>query len=362
MHDSPEKSLPRWALPAAAVVILLLMVAWMAGMFSAKLAPGLNTVPPVDASRAITIAEQSYALIEPVPASVEAKQATLISSRIMARITAIHVRSGDSVSKGQLLISLEKSDLDAKARQANEQVRAISARLTEARQSLERATKLQAQGLLAAADLDRARANNDALSADFAASQQALQEAQTAVTFSEIRAPIDGRVVDRFAEPGDTATPGSKILSLYNPLSLRIEAQVREQLALSLDINEPMQVEIPSLNLVLTAELEERVPAADPGSRSFLIKARVPFQATLEPGMYARLLVPAGQTQQIKIPADRVVHVGQLDLVWVLQDGQAYRRFVKLGKNVASDVEILSGLNPGDLLLPVPDNTNAGKP
>ncbi|BFM10515.1 efflux RND transporter periplasmic adaptor subunit [Simiduia litorea] len=351
----------RWGLPTLAVIVLLLMVAWMAGFFSNKLAPGAVQNTPINGAQALGVNSASYAIYEAVPASVEAKQATVISARIMARITSIKVRSGDDVTQGQLLLTLEKTDLTSKVKQAGEQIRAITARLTEAQQNLERATKLQKQGLLAAADLDKARANHDALKADLAAAQQAQQETNIAVSYSEIRAPIDGRVVDRFAEPGDTAAPGNKLLTLYNPLTLRVEAQVREQLALTLQENQRLRVEIPALNLKLDAELEERVPAADPGSRSFLIKVRMPFNAQLQPGMYARLLVPAGEREQIRIPADRIVTVGQLDLVWVLQDGQAYRRFVKLGNTYGDQIEVLSGLSDGDKILPIPDRATSAK-
>jgi hypothetical protein len=73
------------------------------------------------------------------------------------------------------------------------------------------------------------------------------------------------------------------------------------------------------------------------------------------PGMYARLLVPAGVEKQMLVPADRVVNVGQLDLVWVYQDGRSYRKFVRIGRVVQGDqIEIVSGLVEGDLVLPVP--------
>jgi RND family efflux transporter MFP subunit len=339
-------------MPIVAVVILLLMVAWMAGLFSDRIEPGLNPAPAHDTEQAITVGATEVAVIEPVPASVEAKQATVISSRILARINKIHIRAGDSVRTGELLIELEKSDLEAKVQQANEQVRAVSARLREARQNLDRISELYQRKLVARAELDRARANYDSLKAELAGARQAGEEAEAALAFSEIRAPIDGRVVDRFAEPGDTASPGAKLLSLYNPLTLRVEAQVREQLALALELGQALLVDIPSLNKTVDAVIEERVPAADPGSRSFLVKARVQFDKDMLPGMYARMLVPAGTEQQLLIPADRVVQVGQLNLVWVLQDGQAYRRFVRVGKALGDQIEILAGLNPGEQVLP----------
>lgn len=342
-------------LPLLASVILLLMVAWMAGVFSDRVAPGRDTTPQALLADVISIVHSEQVIIEAVPASIEAKQATIISSRIMARISAVHVRAGDAVSRGEVLVELEQRDLQARTRQAAQKVRAVSARLKEARQSLARVDELYQKKLVALSEVDGARANFEALTAELAVARQLDEEASAALAFSVIRAPIDGRVVDRFAEPGDTAAPGQKLLSLYNPLSLRVEAQVREALALSLQAGQALTVEVPSLDHAMDAVIEERVPAADPGSRSFLVKARLPFSKDLLPGMYARMLVPAGSEQRILVPADRVVQLGQLNLVWVFEDGRANRRFVRIGNPVASgQIEILAGLSGGDSLLPVP--------
>jgi RND family efflux transporter MFP subunit len=250
---------------------------------------------------------------------------------------------------------LENSDIKAQVQQAQARIRATSARLKEAKQNLGRVQELQAGGVMSVADLDKAQANHETLLAELAGANQALEEARTALSYTEIVAPFDGRVVDRFSEPGDTAQPGSKLLALYNPLSLRVEAHVREHLALSLEVGQPLQVEIPSLEKIVDAVIQERVPAADPGSRSFLVKAGVAFDKNMLPGMYARLLVPAGTEKQLLIPADRVVHVGQLDLVWVYKDGRSYRRFVRIGQVVQDgQIEILAGLAEGDMVLPLP--------
>lgn len=342
-------------LPLLAIIALLVMIAWMAGLFVEKIAPGMNTTAAEDTGVPVVVEALQVTITEKVPASVEAAQATIISSRLLARIVSIKVRAGDSVSRGDLLLELENSDIRAQVQQAEAFIGSTTARLEEARQNLKRVKELQAGGVMSVADLDKATAIHDTLVADLSGANQALEEARTALGFTEIKAPFDGRVVDRFAEPGDTAQPGSKLLALYNPLSLRVEAQVREVLALGLEVGQVLQVEIPSVQKVFDAVIEERVPAADPGSRSFLVKAGMAFDNTLLPGMYARLLVPAGTGKQLLIPADRVVHVGQLDLVWVYQDGQSYRRFVRIGQTVQNgQVEILSGLAEGELVLPLP--------
>jgi len=345
----------RLLLPLLALLLLLLIVAWMAGLFSDRIDPGLQPLTPTAVGDAEPLEEVEQPLTESVPGSVRPREATVISSRILARITAIDVRAGDVVEPGQLLIELEQSDLLSRESQASEQIRAADARLLEAEQSLRRARELSDRGLLARADLDRARSHYDALVAEKAQAEKALEEVRTAVGYTRIRAPIGGRVVDRFAEPGDTASPGVRLLSIYNPLTLRIEAQVRESLALSLETGEELEVEIPSLGLVLPALLEERVPAADPGSRSFLVKVQIDYDSRLLPGMYARLRVPAGTTRRLLVPAERVARVGQLDLVWVDVDGRAERRIVRLGREVQpGQLEVLAGLEAGDRLLPVP--------
>lgn len=342
-------------LPLAAVAALLLMVAVMAGYFRDKIEPGVAQPGTADTAAAVPVVRDTAMFSEPVPASVEAREATIISSRLLARITAIHVRAGDYVEQGQLLLELEKTDLQARARQAADRVRSVEARLTEAEQNLKRAEELHQRGLIAVAARDAARADAAALQADLSSARQALQEAEAALGFSDIRSPMAGRVVDRFAEPGDTASPGGKLLSLYNPFSLWVEAQVREQLALQLQMGQALEVEIPTLEQTYAATIEEIVPAADPGSRSFLVKAVLPSAQNLLPGMYARLLVPAGDRQRLLVPADRVARVGQLDVLWVVDNGQVVRRFVRLGRPAADGmIEVISGVSEGDAVMPVP--------
>jgi RND family efflux transporter MFP subunit len=350
-----NSNLKRWLLPFTAIVVLLLIVAWMAGSFRDKISPGLLTPETDVVAEAITVETVAVDVTEPVPATIGARQATTISSRILARITDISVRAGDAVAEGQLLVSLENSDLLSRASQSREQVRAVTARLTEARQSLERAEQLYEQKLVAASVLDEARAKHDALNADLASARQAVQESEVALSFTDIRSPINGRVVDRFAEPGDTASPGDKLLTLYNPTTLRIEAAVREGLALSLELGQALTVEIPSLERTMQAHVEELVPAADPGSRSFLVKARVGQYGELLPGMYARLQVPAGSEKLLLVPTRLLTRLGQLDLVWVVDKGRAERRFIRTGRHINGDsIEVLAGLEPGDRIIPKP--------
>lgn len=347
-----ESLIKKLLIPVFALCVLLLMVAWLAGSFNEKVSPAVKTIKPITGGNLHSIKAVQEPNFEPVAASVTAKQATIISSRILARIESINVRAGETVEKGQLLIQLEQSDLQAQVLQAKEKVNAASARYVEAEKNLKRSKDLYSKQLVSEIALDKSQSNYDALSAELTSAKQALTFAETALSYTELRSPINGRVVDRFAEPGNTAQTGTKLLSLYNPLSLRVEGQVREELALSLQQGQVINVEFPSIDKTVEARIEEIVPAANTGSRSFLVKATIEFSKELLPGMYARMQVPAGIRTSIYVPKTSVTNVGQLNMVWVVDSGIKQRRFIRLGKeNNQDEVAVISGLSVGERVL-----------
>lgn len=340
-------------IPLLAISFLLLMVAWLAGSFNNKVAPAFNeSIPTLANKDHFTVTPIDEEVFEGVAASINAKQATVISSRLLARIEKINVRAGDDVKKGDVLITLEQKDLASKVIEANEQVNAMQVRLTESKQNYLRAEELYRKKIASQFDMDKSKADYQSIIAELTAAKQSLAQAKTTLSYATLRAPINGKVVDRFAEPGNTAQAGSKLLSLYNPLSLRVEAQVREQLAVTLVQGQTLTVDLPTIKQSVQGLVEEIVPAANTGSRSFSIKVSVPYQENLLPGMYARILIPAGEATKLYVPLSSVSHVGQLDFVNVLIDGQSQRRFVRVGKsNQKGFANIISGLIAGEQVL-----------
>ena len=303
-------------------------------------------------TKTITVTASIINTVEAVPASITAKQATLISSRLLARVDEIKVRSGDDVKQGDVLITLESEALHSKVIEAQEQVNSMQARNTEVTQNYKRAKELFTKQMISSFELDKSKADYQSNIAQLTAAQQHLNQAKTTLSYATLRAPISGKVVDRFTEPGNTAQPGNKLLTLYNPLSLRVEAHVREQLAVKLTLGQSLKVILPATNTTLTGLVEEIVPAANTGSRTFLIKISLPYQETMLPGMYAQVLVPAGQVTKLLIPSSTVQHMGQLSFVSVLVDNTPQRRFVRIGnKDVNNMVSIISGLTEGEQVL-----------
>ena len=98
--DIPMK---KWLLPITAIILLLVIIAWMAGAFRDKIEPGLGDAPKSAVDRAVPVLREDLPVIESVPASIGAREATTISSRTLARITHITVRAGDAVEKDRAI-------------------------------------------------------------------------------------------------------------------------------------------------------------------------------------------------------------------------------------------------------------------
>ena len=199
-------------------------------------------------------------------------------------------------------------------------------------------------------EYDQARRNLEVAQAEERRAQQAISEAAVLLSYTTIRAPKAGRIVDRLAEPGDTARPGEPLLVLYDASSLRLEAPVLEHLAVKLQPGQQLSVYVDALEREITATIDEIVPQADAPSRSFLVKASLPKSDDLYEGMFGRLRIPAGTRRHLCLATDAVQHVGQLEFVEVVAaDRSIERRYVKTGRvGIPGRIEVLSGLRAGE--------------
>lgn len=342
----------KWLMPVVAIGLLLVLIAMMAGLFSDKVSPD-NTVAQVSfTGKTQVVTVQAVEHTEYVPATVIAKQNTVISSRILAPIKTFAVRAGQVVEQGDLLIELEDGQLKAQVAQAKARLDAVNSQLAQAQLQLNRAITLREQGLTAINDLDVAKTNFAELQASRNSAAEQLEQAQVGLSYSQIRAPIAGKVVDRMAEPGDTVSPGQVLLSIYNPQSLQIEAAVREQKAVSLKLGQSLAVEVASLNIKGQARVAEIVPVADSSARSFLVKLEFANDVRLMPGMYARVSLPSSSETLVVINPQLITQFGQLNMVKVLNNNQVERRFIRTGIVLGENkVVVLSGLNAGELLV-----------
>jgi membrane fusion protein (multidrug efflux system) len=337
------------------IIVLALLggvMAYLAGFFEEKIPIEFSQmVPKADTGEPFIVEVVKEPLVEKAAGTLRAKVETVISPLITATISSIAVWSGDEVKTGEVLVTLDSRELQARVDQAQQAVVAARAALIQIEKESNRVQQIfkADPGAVSKAERDRVQAALSTARAELERLKRHEDEARTSLSYSKLSSPIDGRIVERYADPGDTARQGVPVLKLYDPATLRLEANVRESVASGLKENQHLAVEIDAVHKRYEGMVDEIVPSADPGSRTFIVKVSLTGGAGLYPGMFGRLMIPIGQVERIYIPVAAVTHVGQLDFVIVKTEQGAVRRYVRLAEHGPDErVEVVSGLKPGE--------------
>lgn len=294
--------------------------------------------PALPVRTAIVAAERLPLSLE-VPATVRPAERAVIAARLTGTIATFHWGLGQSVKAGEVLVQLSAPEAEARVRQAQAQA-------AEATRAAERERTLVAKGVSAS---ESSRDADDRLR--FA--QGALAEAEAMLAYTTVNAPFDGVVTEKHALPGDLATPGLPLLVLESNQHLRAEGNLPEKLSSALHIGDSLPVVVEDSAAPVTGQIEELSSAADPVSRSLLVKVALPV-GLARSGQFVRLLVPAGVADALFVPTSTVTRFGQMERVFVVADGQAILRLVKTGRESAGRIEILSGVHAGERVVLAP--------
>jgi RND family efflux transporter MFP subunit len=331
-----------------AVLALLLM--WMVGSFNERVQPGLEESPVPDLSAVTTVKAAYRSLDQTAEAvgSIQSRSTTNIASKIMASIRTIAVRPGDAVKQGQLLVTLDDRDLQSRLDQARRGLEAAKAAYDQAKIDKDRYEKLLRDRSVPQTQYDNMASAERIAMARYQQAQEAVTEAEVMLSYAKIYSTMSGTITEKFADPGNIATPGQPILTMYDPNNMRVEVAVREQLTNRLKIGQSVNVVIDAINKQLDGTVQEIVPSANPASRSVLVKVAIPKVDDVYPGMFGRIQIPLDPVQYLLIPKKAVRKVGQLELVSVKEDGKIVTRAVRTGGQWGEDLEILSGLSEGE--------------
>ena len=274
-----------------------------------------------------------------VVGTLEAIERASISSRIPGQIIELPVVLGSRVSQGDLLVKISAGEISAKVLQAE-------AQLSQARRNLDRESKLQKQG---ASTEETVKSLTDAARI----AEAAFKEARTMLDYTEITAPFSGTVTKKIANIGDLASPGMVLLTIENGEALQVLAQVPESLLLSVNQGDKVPIRIPAASLIIEGEVAEVAPAANPLSRTAPVKINIPSSPDLRVGQFARIGLNGKEEKTILVKREAVLSKGQMDMVFIhdVTTTTARMRLVKTGAVHGSQVEILSGLEPGEQIV-----------
>ena len=344
-------TLLRVGLSVATIVILML---WILGTFRhGVIQAGKQPVPVESAAGLATqkIAMRTVPSVTEAVGTVQAEQIAAVTSRVVANIVEMRVSAGQRVSGGETLVVLDDRDLRHRVEQAKDAVRSAEATLAQAQADYKRDKPLFDQQVITPYDFEHTQTNLKTAEANLHRLQQAEREAGVNLSYTVIRSPFAGVVVDRMANLGDLAAPGKPLLTMYEQGRLWLAANVPEDLMGHIRLSELLAFRIDALSREMRGRVVEIVPSSDPSSRTVVVRVRLSGTKDVLPGMFGRLLLPMKPEEILAVPASALIRAGQLTMVDVLQDARLERRTVQLGRPIGSQFEVLSGIAAGETVV-----------
>ena len=358
-----------------ALTLLAAIVFWT-GCGGSDTHPKAASPTPAVPVHTATVSSQQWPETYEATGTVRARTASVLSSKVMAYVRQVSVQAGDHVREGQELLALDSADLDANVRRAEAGEAEVRSAVPEADNGvagakanldLAQSTFQRMQGLAAKksispqefdeasarlrsaqAGYDMARAKRTQLDSKLAQVEQEIRAARIMRDYTRIAAPFAGIVTARSVEPGNLAAPGAPLLSIEREGAYRLEASVDESKMPFVKTGQMVDIALDALDRRLSARVSEIVPAVDTASRAYTVKIDLPALRDLRSGMFGRAWFPMAARSVAAIPAAAMVEHGQLQSVFVVEDGIAHSRLVTTGRRRPDAVEVLSGLSEGE--------------
>lgn len=272
--------------------------------------------------------------------SLRSDESVTLRPEVAGRITAILFQEGQRVTKGATLVRL-----DAAINLAD--VQQVRANLALAKSKYERAIDLSGRNFISSQARDEAKNN-------FEVAQAALALAEAKLAKTELTAPFSGIIGLRVVSVGDYVKEGADLVNLEAIDPIKVDFRVPETFMRDVQVGQAVVVALDALpGKTYDGRIIALNPLVDAGGRALVIRAQVRNQdAALRPGMFARVtLITRAEKESLVLPEEALVPQGTEQFVFRVVDGKAVRAAVKTGQRRDSRVEILSGVDKGDMVV-----------
>lgn len=297
-----------------------------------------------------TAHQQTLARILAADGPIEPWQEAIISARVGGlTLTEVKAEVGDRVHKGQVLARFDTRAVRAELAQARASLAEATANAVQAAANRDRTLRMQGRGAVSEQEQQMAQT-----AADMAEAQRQMAEARVVaqeirLDDCEVRAADDGIISARSATLGQVAQPGTELFRLIRQERLEWRAQVN---ARELDQVQPGQIATVELanGVSVDGVVRQMAPSMN-DSRLAVVYVDLPADTAVKAGMYASGYIQLGQAESLLVPAEAVVLRDGRSSVFLLgNDDRVVQVPVHTGRRVGKQVEILQGLQPGDLV------------
>ena len=272
------------------------------------------------------------------------QQATL-STKLMGTVQEVLVHEGDAVHAGQPLLRIDARELAAKSSQVASSIADAEALEQDAATHANRIRALYADSAATRAQLDAAETGLIRASASVRAARASANELEAMSSYATLRAPFNGIVTRRLADAGSFASPGTPLLTVQDISTLRINASVSADGARLLHRGQEMSATIDGAPV--SAIVEGIVPANAGNLFTLNATVRNP-RGEYRAGSAATLRIPAPPHHALLVPLRAIVRDGDLTGVIVRGAERDERRWIRLGAETDTYVEVTSGLRVGE--------------
>lgn len=277
-----------------------------------------------------------------------------VRAQVGGSLVALNVDRGQAVRGGAEVARISARDLEAARTSALAAVRSAESALDVARSEAERTNALVAGGALAARDLEQARNSVSAAEAQLAAARARVTSVEQMLDDTSVRAPFSGVVSARPASIGDIVAPGTELLTIIDPSSMRLEALVPSEQAPALQPGAKVHFTIRGVPGEFIGTIDRINPTADPVTRQVSSFVTLPNTGgRLIAGLFAEGRVDSVIHEGVVIPLAAVDETGTRPTVTRVRDGRAEVVPVTLGarQTQTEQVEISTGVEVGDVLI-----------
>lgn len=292
--------------------------------------------------------------------TVQAVSSVVLRPRVDSQVLAVHVADGAAVKEGDLLITLDARQIEALLRQAEGQMGRDAAQLEAARRDVVRYTALAEREVTSRQKLDDSRTAAKVAEAQLRASTAAVDNLKVQLGFTEVRAPISGRLglvtqkVGNVVRAAETASPLATIQQM-SPVYVAFAVPQRQLTELATAWRNPatsIEISVPGSERKLTGKPAMLDNSVDIQSGTITARAQIENpDELLWPGALVNVRATLRTEEAIALPATAVMQGQGGSYVYVVKDGQAKSRPIQVSRTIGAEAAVAKGLEAGETVV-----------
>jgi membrane fusion protein (multidrug efflux system) len=294
--------------------------------------------------------------------SLRPYEEVVISSEIEGILRKIFVSEGDRVTRGSLLAEVNETDFVLGVRHAQAALHQAEATLANVKQEYERKAALYREQLVTSQQFDDIAARREVSESDVERARASLALAREKLARTKIYSPLSGAVKEKRVSAGDFVRSGTFLVSLIRTDPLKLQFTVIEKDVGKLRKGQEVQFRVDAFpERLFRGRLQSIYANLEEKTRSLQVEALVEnSQNSLKPGLFARVVLYTGApADRIVVPINALLYEASTIKVFVIENGRAVEKIVKIGQKFGEDMEIVEGLHGGEQLVVVGQNNLA---